>query len=214
MSKSALIFWGGWDGHTPERSATIVKAMLERSNFAVRLEAGTKVLAEAELGNFDLIVPVVTMTTIEKPELKALLQAVRDGTGLAGFHGSMCDSFRQEPDYQFMTGGQWVAHPGNIIDYRVDIAKQSDPVMKGIESFAYRSEQYYMHVDPSNEVLATTTFTDEHFAGIGGVVMPVVWKRRYGKARVFYSALGHMADEFEVPQMATIFERGALWAAR
>jgi uncharacterized protein len=154
------------------------------------------------------------MSTIEKPELKALLDAVRGGTGLAGFHGSMCDSFRQETDYQFMTGGQWVAHPGNIIDYRVDVSKPGDPIMTGIKSFAYRSEQYYMHVDPSNEVLATTTFTDEHFAGIGGVVMPVVWKRHYGKARVFYSALGHTADEFQVPEMATIFERGALWAAR
>jgi len=126
----------------------------------------------------------------------------------------MCDSFRNETDYQFMTGGQWVAHPGNIIDYQVDVAKPYDPIMKGIENFAYRSEQYYMHVDPSNEVLATTMFTDEHFPGIDGVVMPVVWKRRYGKARVFYSALGHTADEFQVPQMATIFERGAVWAAR
>lgn len=214
MSKSALIFWGGWDGHTPDRSANIVKGMLERNGFAVRLEAGTKVLAEAELGAFDLIAPVVTMSTIERPELKALLQAVRGGSGLAGFHGSMCDSFRQETDYQFMTGGQWVAHPGNIIDYRVDITKPADPIMKGIKNFAYRSEQYYMHVDPSNEVLATTTFTDEHFPGIGGVVMPVVWKRHYGKARVFYSALGHTADEFAAPEMATIFERGALWAAR
>ncbi len=214
MTKSALIFWGGWEGHTPERSANLVKAMLERNGFSVRLEAGTKVLTDPELGKLDLIVPVVTMTTIEKPELQGLLEAVRNGTGVAGFHGSMCDSFRNETDYQFMTGGQWVAHPGNIIDYQVDIAKTGDPIMKGIKSFPYRSEQYYMHVDPSNEVLATTTFTDDHFPGIGGVVMPVVWKRRYGKARVFYSALGHTADEFQVPQMATIFERGAIWAAR
>jgi len=214
MSKSALIFWGGWEGHTPERSAGIVKTLLERNAITVQLEAGTKILATADLGKFDLIVPVVTMSSIEKPELKALLQAVRDGSGVAGFHGSMCDSFRNEPDYQFMTGGQWVAHPGNIIDYRVDVARPGDPVMTGIKSFSYRSEQYYMHVDPSNEVLATTTFTDEHFPGIGGVVMPVVWKRHYGKARVFYSALGHTAEEFDVPEMAEIFERGALWAAR
>jgi type 1 glutamine amidotransferase len=126
----------------------------------------------------------------------------------------MCDSFRNEPDYQFMTGGQWVAHPGNIIDYRIDIAKPLDPIVEGIGSFLYRSEQYYMHVDPENEVLATTTFTGEHLDFIKGVVMPVVWKRRYGAGRVFYSALGHTAGEFEVPQMRRIFERGALWAAR
>ena len=113
-----------------------------------------------------------------------------------------------------MTGGQWVAHPGNIIDCRIDITKPLDPIVEDIASFPYRSEQYYMHVDPTNEVLATTTFTGEHYDFIEGVVMPVVWKRRYGAGRVFYSALGHTADEFEVPQMRTIFERGALWAAR
>jgi len=213
MAKRALIFWGGWEGHTPERSANVVKAMLERHTFAVTLAAGTGILADMDLGSLDLIVPVITMTTIQKPELQALTRAVREGVGLAGFHGSMCDSFRNETEYQFMTGGQWVAHPGNIIDYRVDITKPQDPIMQGLSGFAYHSEQYYMHVDPSNEVLATTTFGDEHFPGIGGVVMPVVWKRRYGKGRVFYSALGHTADEFAVPEMAAIFERGAIWAS-
>ncbi len=212
MSKTALIFWGGWDGHTPDRSAGIVKDILTGHGFDVRLEQGTSVLADPQISQLDLIVPVITMSTIEKSELQNLVAAVRGGTGLAGFHGTMGDSFRNEPDYQFMTGGQWVSHPGNIIDYRIDITSQTDPIVAGIGSFAYRSEQYYMHVDPSNDVLATTTFTGEHLDFIDGVVMPVVWKRRFGKGRVFYSALGHTADEFEVPQMRTIFERGALWA--
>jgi type 1 glutamine amidotransferase len=214
MHKKALIFWGGWQGHTPERSANVVKDILSDNSFDVRIEQGTSALANPAIGDFNLIVPVVTMSTIEKPELDNLIRAVRNGTGFAGFHGTMCDSFRNEPDYQFMTGGQWVAHPGNIIDYRIDIAKPLDPIVEGIGSFLYRSEQYYMHVDPENEVLATTTFTGEHLDFIKGVVMPVVWKRRYGAGRVFYSALGHTAGEFEVPQMRRIFERGALWAAR
>ncbi len=214
MSKTALIFWGGWEGHTPARSADIVKELLTGHGFDVRLEQGTSALADPMISQFDLIVPVITMSTIEKPELENLTGAVRAGAGLAGFHGTMCDSFRNEPEYQFMTGGQWVSHPGNIIDYRVDIAKPGDPIVSGIGAFAYRSEQYYMHVDPTNEVLATTTFTGEHLDFIDGVVMPVVWKRHYGKGRVFYSALGHTADEFAVPQMRTIFERGALWASR
>lgn len=212
--KSALIFRGGWEGHTPDRSAAHVGEMLARNGFAVTQEQGTACLAALDLSSFDLIVPVITMSTIEKAEVKALVDAVIGGVGLAGFHGTMCDAFRNETEYQFMTGGQWVSHPGNIIDYRIDVTRTDDPVMAGIAGFAYRSEQYYMHVDPSNEVLATTTFTNEHFDGIGGVVMPVVWKRRHGKGRVFYSALGHTADEFAVPEMATIFERGALWAAR
>lgn len=138
------------------------------------------------------------MSTIEKAELQNLVLAVRQGSGLGGFHGTMCDSFRSETDYQFMTGGQWVAHPGDIIDYTVAVTRPDDPITSGISDFAYRSEQYYMHVDPGNEVLATTTFTDAHFPGIGGLVMPVVWKRRYGAGKVFYSALGHNADEFAV----------------
>jgi type 1 glutamine amidotransferase len=214
MPKKALIAWGGWEGHTPERSAGVVRGMLEKHGFAVTVGQGTAPFADPELGGFDLIVPMITMSAIEKPELQNLTAAVRGGVGLAGFHGTMGDSFRNEPDYQFMTGGQWVAHPGNIIDYRVHVTKPDDPVMQGIGNFDYRSEQYYMHTDPSNEVLATTTFTDVHFPGIGGVVMPVVWKRRYGAGRVFYSALGHTADEFAVPEMATLFERGLLWAAR
>lgn len=214
MTKSALIVWGGWDGHTPEQSARIVGAMLETHGFAVDIEPTTEAFADEGLSKYDLIVPAITMSRIEKEELTNLLAAVRNGTGLAGFHGLMTDSFRNEPDYQFMTGGQWVAHPGNIIDYTVNVKAGSDPIVEGISDFPYRSEQYYMHFDPSIEVLATTTFTGEYFDEIDGVVMPVVWKRRFGKGRVFHSTLGHVADEFQVPQMRTIFERGALWAAR
>ena len=214
MSKSALIVWGGWEGHTPERSARLVGELLEGHDFEVAIEATTEAFADAALGAFDLIVPAITMSRIEREELTNLLAAVRAGTGIAGFHGLMCDTFRNEPDYQFMTGGQWVAHPGNIINYTVNVTRPDDPVMSGIGDFPYRSEQYYMHFDPSVEVLATTTFKGDIFDEIEGVVMPVVWKRRFGKGRVFYSSLGHVAEEFQVPQMRTIFERGALWAAR
>jgi type 1 glutamine amidotransferase len=214
MGKKALIVWGGWDGHTPERSAGIVADLLGRHEFEVTIDSTTEAFADERLGEYDLIVPVITMSRIEKEELTNLLKSVRAGTGLAGFHGLMCDSFRNEPDYQFMTGGQWVAHPGNIIDYTVEVTRPDDPIMQGITDFPYRSEQYYMHVDPSNEVLATTTFKGDLFDELEGVVMPVAWKRRFGKGRVFYSSLGHVADEFAVPQMATMFERGALWAAR
>jgi type 1 glutamine amidotransferase len=153
------------------------------------------------------------MSTIAKEELARLLAAVKGGVGRGGYHGGMADAFRNEPEYQFMVGGQWVAHPGNIIDYRVVVARPDDPVMAGIASFPYRSEQYYLHVDPRVEVLATTRFGGEHAAWIEGAVVPQVWKTRYGKGRVFFSALGHVASEFDVPQMATILRRGLVWAA-
>ena len=211
--KQALIVWGGWDGHTPDRSAAIVADMLKAHDFSVRVEKGTAALADPAIAKLNLIVPMITMSAIEKPEVDNLCAAVRGGVGLAGMHGLMCDSFRNETEYQFMTGGQWVSHPGNIIDYRINVSRPNDPIMQGIKDFNYRSEQYYMHVDPAIDVLATTTFTGEHCDFIKGVVMPVVWKKIYGKGRVFYSALGHTADEFAVPEMKTMLERGMLWAA-
>jgi type 1 glutamine amidotransferase len=212
--KQALIVWGGWPGHEPERCAHVVAELLRPHGFQVRMATTTAAFADPELKSLDLIVPIVTMARIEKAEAVALSDAVRAGVGMAGFHGGMCDAFRESTDYQFITGGQWVAHPGNIIDFRVNVRRPDDPVMRGLDDFDYRSEQYYMHVDPSNEVLATTTFSGEHAPWIGGVVMPVVWKRRHGLGRVFYSALGHVAAEFEHASMRTLFERGMLWAAR
>ncbi len=212
--REALIVWGGWSGHEPEQCASIIAGMLEEERFRVHLENSTRAFARPSLSTMSLIVPIYTMSKIEKDEIANLSQAVRDGVGLAGYHGGMGDAFREAVEYQFMCGGQWVSHPGNIIDYRVNIIRPDDPIVQGIQDFDYHSEQYYMHVDPSNEVLATTTFSGEYAPWIEGVVMPVVWKRRHGQGRVFYSSLGHVAKEFDVPQMRTIFRRGMLWAAR
>ncbi len=212
--REALIVAGGWAGHEPAQGARVIEAILEEHGFSVRTENSTAAFADPALNEMSLVVPIYTMAKIAKEELNGLTEAVRSGVGLAGYHGGMCDAFREATEYQFMCGGQWVAHPGNVIDYRVDVVKPADPIMEGIESFPYRSEQYYMHVDPSNEVLATTTFSGEHAFWIEGVVMPVVWKRYYGLVRVFYSSLGHVAKEFDIPAMKTILTRGLLWAAR
>lgn len=212
--KKVLIVHGGWEGHTPSQSAAVVAEILRAKGMSVDVETSTSAFADPDLGRYDLIIPAITMSTIEKEELSNLIATIRAGTGLAGFHGLMCDSFRNEPAYQFMTGGQWVAHPGDIIDYTVNIANGDHPITAGLQDFSYRSEQYYMHVDPSLTVLATTTFDGSRFPEIDGVVMPVVWTRKFGAGRVFHSTLGHVVDEFAVFEMATIFERGALWAAR
>lgn len=212
--REALIVWGGWSGHEPEQCAKIYQSWLEADGFKVYVEDTTEAFADPSIHDLSLIIPIFTMSKIEKEELSNLTAAIESGVGLAGHHGGMGDAFRDAVDYQFMVGGQWVAHPGNIIDYRVDIIRKDDPIMAGIERFPYHSEQYYMHVDPSNEVLATTTFNGDHASWINGVTMPVVWKRMHGKGRVFYSALGHVASEFQVPEMATILRRGVNWAAR
>jgi type 1 glutamine amidotransferase len=212
--REAMIVWGGWPGHDPDLCASMIRGWLKAEGFGVRIETTTEAFLDPALKNLSLIIPIYTMSKIEKPEALALCDAVKSGVGLAGHHGGMCDAFRDNVDYQFMCGGQWVAHPGNIIDYKVDVTRPDDPVMAGIDSFEHRSEQYYMHVDPAIEVLATTTFNAGHAAWVDGVVMPVVWKKRFGQGRVFYSSLGHRAYELDVPEIRTLMTRGMLWAAR
>ncbi len=212
--RSALVVWGGWDGHDPEECAAIYRRWLHEDGFSVRVETSPEVFAEPDIKNLSLIIPCTTMSVISREAASNLASAIESGVGMAGHHGTMGDAFHDSPVYQFITGGQWVSHPGNIIDYTVDITRPDDPIMQGIKSFPYHSEQYYMHVDPGVEVLATTTFSGEHASWIKGVVMPVVWKKMYGAGRVFYSSLGHRAAEFENPNMATILRRGLNWAAR
>jgi type 1 glutamine amidotransferase len=211
---SALMVYGGWDGHEPKQCVDVFAPILEGHGFDVQLSDTLDVYLDADrLRSLDLIVPVWTMGTITKEQEKGLLSAVEGGVNIAGWHGGMADSFRNNPDYQFMVGGQWVAHPGNVIDYGVTIVRPDDPITTGLNDFQMHSEQYYLHVDPSNEVLATTTFSGDYTPWIAGTVMPVVWKRRWGNGRVFYCSLGHKAHDFEVYEARTIVERGMLWAA-
>jgi uncharacterized protein len=187
---------------------------MRQQGFEVTVSASLDSYLDASLmASLTLIVPIWTMGTIAPEQEKALLQAVERGVGIAGWHGGMGDSFRQNTDYQYMVGGQWVAHPGGVIPYRVHITNHVDPITKGLADFDMLSEQYYMHVDPGNEVLATTTFTDAVHPWIAGTVMPVAWKRRYGKGRVFYASVGHVAKDFEVPESLALVQRGMLWAA-
>jgi uncharacterized protein len=215
--KSALMVWGGWEGHQPKQCVDIFAPFLREQGFEVEIADTLDAYLDAEkLSRLSLIVPVWTMGTITREQEQGLLKAIAGGVGVAGWHGTMGDSFRNNTEYQFMVGGQWVAHPGNIIDYTVNIVNHNDPITAGLADFDMHSEQYYMHVDPSNQVLATTRFSGEHGGTpwIAGTVMPVVWKRSWGQGRVFYSSLGHVASDFQVPEACTIMQRGMLWAAR
>lgn len=212
--KKALITWGGWDGHTPKQSVDVFAPFLQSKGYEVKVfDTLDCYLDAAMLASMNLIVPVWTMSTITGEQEKGLLAAVKAGVGIAGWHGCMCDSFRNNTEYQWMTGGQWVAHPGNVIDYTVNVVKPEDPIMKGLKDFTMHSEQYYMHTDPGNEVLATTTFDGTHADWVKGTVMPVVWKRMWGKGRVFFSSLGHTVEDFSVPEAKEIQKRGMLWAS-
>ena len=218
MARKALIVWGGWDGHQPELVAGIFERALKQHAFEVEVSTTLDSFRDLEkLQQLDLIVPVYTMAKIEKEQLEPLLSAVKGGVGIGGCHGGMCDAFRTETEYQFMTGGQWVAHPGNDgTNYRINITDREHFITRGIEDFEVSSEQYYMHVDPAVKVLATTRFpvADGPHIGNGTVDMPVTWTKLYGEGRVFYCSLGHQVNIVELPPVLDMCTRGLLWAAR
>ena len=213
--KKALMVWGGWPGHEPKQCVDIFEPYLREQGYDVEVSDTLEVYEdERKMRALDLIVPVWTQGEITQEQEAGLLEAVKSGVGIAGWHGGMGDSFRNNVNYQFMVGGQWVAHPGGIIDYDVEIIDRHDPITADLPDFHMKSEQYLMHVDPSNQVLAVTTFGGEHCPWIEGTIMPVVWKRMWGAGKVFYSSLGHVAKDFDVPEARIIMERGMLWASR
>jgi len=210
-----LIVWGGWAGHEPKQTVDIFAPWLAEQGFDVEIsDTLDSYLDAAKMKSLSLVVQVVTMSRITPQQEKGLLDAVKSGVGLAGWHGGLSDSFRNNTEYEFMVGGAWAAHPGGVIDYTVNVVNHDDPITKGLGDFRMHSEQYYMLVDPNAEVLATTTFTGQYAPWIDGAVMPVAWKKLYGKGRVFHLSVGHVAADFNVPAAKTIMQRGLLWAAR
>ena len=245
MTKKAFIFYGGWDGHEPEKVSKRYQDMLESEGFEVIREPSMERLGDEEfLKSQDLIVPLWTQGQMEDRYAFHISTAVESGVGIAGNHGGMCDAFRWNIEWQFMTGSQWVSHPGDTwyhhisdlspenleyvtkyypnpegafeTDYRVNIKRgAASPIVEGLEDFDVRSEQYYLHLDPSVNVLATTLVNTvgPHSAN-GPVQMPVCYTKLWGKGRVFYLSLGHVDKIFEIPQVAEMTKRGILWAAR
>ena len=212
--KRALVVWGGLELHEPEAGAHVVREMLEAEGFGVTVTGDYTALGADGVGAYDLIVPQITGGDLDRETTIRLCTAIEAGTGLAAFHHGLATSFQSNARFRFLAACTFATHPGDIIAYRVDPLKCDDPIMAGIGSFEHTSEQYYLHVDPAVEVLATTTFSGEHAAWKKGIAMPVVFKTVYGKARVFYLALGHKPAELEKPEIRTILKRGLLWAAR
>ncbi len=211
--KKILFVWGGWAGHEPEQTKNVIVPWMESEGAIMTVSDTLDAYATMDLKGFDLIIQTWTMGEISRAQLRPLLAAVDSGVGLAGWHGGIGDSFRASPEFMFMTGGYWAAHPGNVKDFRVNIVDQKDPVTKGLSDFDVHSEQYYMLVDPNVKVLATSTINDNNDLWIEGNVLPVVWKKVYGKGRVFYSSLCHKAVDWDVYETFEIQKRGIRWAS-
>jgi type 1 glutamine amidotransferase len=219
MESKAQILCGGWEGHEPEKIADRFKNFLESNEYNVSITRDLDIFQDkALLSQLHLFIPIWTMYAKELPHdfFEPILEAAGGGLGIAGCHGGMCDAFRMSVSWQFLTGANWVSHPGSDgVKYRINIINKSNPITEGIDDFDLASEQYYLHVDPANEVLATTKFPTVkwYHSANGEVDMPQVWTRKWGHGRVFYNALGHHDDIFDIPQAWEIMKRGMLWAA-
>ncbi len=217
MTRKALITWGGWEGHEPDKVAAIFRSILEEDGMDVTVTDSLACFDDAEaLKPLDLIVPVWTMSELSKEAAENVSEAVSRGTGLAGCHGGMCDAFRANVLWQFMTGANWVAHPGGDgVDYTVTITDRDHELTAGIGDFDVSTEQYYLHTDPANHVLATTRFPTVtwYHATNPPADIPVAWTRRWGLGRVYYNALGHKADVIETGPAFEMLRRGLIWAS-
>ena len=215
--KKAWIVQGGWDGHEPKLTSARFGRLLEKNGYEVKIWDTLDCLGDLDaLMEQDLLVACWTMGEIKREYTLNVSKAVGAGMGLAGCHGGMCDSFRQDTEWQFITGGQWVSHPGGDgIRYTVNIRHGSSPIVEGLEDFEVCSEHYYLHIDPSIEILATTRFPVVPYYHISNkpVDMPVAWTKFWGNGRVFYTSLGHHDDVFDKsPNAEILMERGMVWA--
>ncbi|MDR1693279.1 MAG: ThuA domain-containing protein [Oscillospiraceae bacterium] len=214
--KKALIVQGGWDGHQPKLVSARFARMLQDEGVEVTVSDTQDVLGDlTALLELDLIVACWTMGKILREYTQNVAKAVGAGVGLAGCHGGMCDSFREDTEWQFITGGQWVSHPGGDgVRYTVNINHGSSPITEGIGDFEVCTEHYYLHIDPAVEVLATTAFPLIPYYHVSNkpVAMPVAWTKFWGNGRVFYTSLGHHDDVFDVPEAGLLMRRGMFWA--
>jgi type 1 glutamine amidotransferase len=230
-TKHALIVRGGWDGHQPVETTDSFLPFLGEHGYDVRVEDTTAVYADADyLSRVDVVVQTTTMSTIEGEELRGLISAVRRGTGLAGWHGGIADSYRSSSDYLQLIGGQFACHPpkaapdglsgeaaDNFVRHTIDIVPEraDHPIVAGISDFALTTEQYWVLSDDYNDVLATTTLAARDFdPWHRPVTCPAIWTRRWGEGRVFVSTPGHDLATVSDQNVRTIIERGILWASR
>jgi uncharacterized protein len=218
-TRQALIVRGGWEGHSPVEATDRFVPFLKEHGFAVEVHDTPEVYADADrLAGTDLVVQCYTQGVASDAAVLGLSAAVAAGTGLAGWHGGVVDSFRGSPDYLHLTGGQWAAHPGGFVPHQVDVVpdRADHELVAGLEPhWSLDTEQYWVLTDGLNDVLATTTFAvGDDTPWREPLTSPAVWTRQWGQGRVFVSTVGHKLEDLDHPDVRTLTERGLLWASR
>lgn len=210
--KRTLLLYGGWEGHTPEVFADLAEQEFVAGHEIVRTQ-DLDILDAKELSSFDLILPIWTFGTLTEKQELSLMDAVANGLGYVGWHGN-ASSFLENRLHKLLLGGQFVAHPGgNNLTYSIHFL-DNDPLVSGLVDTSVTSEQYYLLVDPAVKILATTEINGADMTWLAGVTMPVAWKRKWGKGRVFYCALGHTVSVLEILPIREMITRAICWATR
>lgn len=212
MKKKAFVFQGGWPGHYPD---VICKFAQEHflADYEVTISDDLAALETTHLIEYDVVVPIWTVGKLTVNQEIALVTAVEQGVGMVTWHGT-ADAFNDNHLFKFVLGGQFICHPGDFVDYSVEFAPSDDPITAGLKSFNVSSEQYYVHVDPNNDVLATTRFAGHRYPWLEGKTCPAAWKRTWGKGHVFYHSIGHTVTELSIPEVMELTRRGFAWATR
>ena len=217
-TRRALVVRGGWEGHSPVEATERFFSFLREHGFDIEVHEDLKVYEDTDLlSRQDLILQCWTQGQITEERRANLSDAVRAGTGLAGWHGGIVDAFRWSPDYLQLTGGQFTAHPGGFEDYEIEVVPEraDHPIVAGLSRWSMHTEKYWVLHDAMNDVLATTTFpVGADTPWRRDVVAPMVWTRQWGRGRVFVSTMGHFPSDLDVPEVRTLTERGLLWASR
>jgi type 1 glutamine amidotransferase len=218
-TRQALIVRGGWEGHSPVEATDRFVPFLEQHGFVVEIHDSPEIYADADrLAATDLVVQCYSHGVATDEQVLGLSAAVAAGTGLAGWHGGICDSFRGSPDYLHLTGGQWAAHPGGFVEYDVEVlpGKADHELVAGLnQRWSLNTEQYWVLTDELNDVLATTTFgVRADTVWREPLTSPAVWTRQWGNGKVFVSTIGHKLEDLDHPDVRTLTERGLLWASR
>jgi len=157
------------------------------------------------------------------PEIRAgLSRFVREGGGLAGYHGTSHASM-DWPEFAQMLGAVEGAHrePTEMATVKIDDPASPLVAAFGGKSFVHQDEFYRFVEGPLSRdkvhVLMSMDVEKTDLNQGRGCLRPCVrpdadyalsWIHTYGKGRVFFTALGHTPAFFASPNLSDFFFRG------
>jgi type 1 glutamine amidotransferase len=150
-----------------------------------------------------------------------LLSFVRDdGKGFVAAH-SAATAFFSWPEFGEMLGGRFDEHPWEIADGTVVVDDATFPAMRHFPLRALVHDELYQIKDFSRDKIHVLAHLDSSKLDLNRPLVhrkdgdfPVAWAKTYGKGRVFYSSLGHDADNWDDPLLQKMYVEAIRWSLR